>query len=280
LITLPAPDTTVTVTVGSRDHTLSAQRGGYVHVELPIVLTPGWHDAVVSVSGREPVACRVRAVDPAGARGVVSDIDDTIVVTWVPRPLLAAWNTFFLRERARRAVPGMADLLRALAGEDGFVVYLSTGAWNFAAHLERFIAENGFPPGPLLLTDWGPTERGWFRSGAAHKRDMLERLRRDHPSARWMLVGDDGQGDPEIYERFATDHPGAVRAIAIRRLTTAQRVLASRAPTLTATPTTATDLSDAARAAARTEAPWVTGADGHELLAELRAAGVLQALST
>jgi phosphatidate phosphatase APP1 len=222
----------------------------------------------------------VRAVDPAGTRAVVSDIDDTIVVTWVPRPLLAARNTFFLRERARRAVPGMADLLRALAGEDGFVVYLSTGAWNFAPHLERFIAENGFPPGPLLLTDWGPTERGWFRSGAAHKRDMLERLRRDHPSARWMLVGDDGQRDPEIYEQFATDHPDAVRAVAIRRLTTAQRVLASRAPTSGATPMTATDLDDAPPAVTRADAPWVTGADGHELLAELRAAGVLQALST
>mgnify|MGYP006197855923 CR=1 FL=1 len=33
--------------------------------------------------------------------------------------------------------------------------------------VERFMAEHGYPPGPMFLTDWGPTEEGWFRSGAA-----------------------------------------------------------------------------------------------------------------
>jgi phosphatidate phosphatase APP1 len=260
----------VSVTVGQRQHTLTAERGGYVHVELPLVLAPGWHDAAVAVEGREPVVCRVRAVHPTGSHGVCSDIDDTILVTWVPRKLLAAWNTFFLREKARRPVPGMADLLRALAGEDGFMVYLSTGAWNFAPHLERFMAEHGFPPGPLLLTDWGPTADGWFRSGAAHKREMLERLRREHPSVRWTLVGDDGQRDPQIYADFATAHPDAVQAVAIRRLSAAQQILASRAST--ATP--AERDSGPPTPGTRVDQPWVTGSDGHELLAALRAAGV------
>ena len=274
-IALPAPGTTVTVTLGQRPHTLTAERGGYVHVELPMVLAPGWHDATVAVEGREPVACRVRAVDPTGSHGVISDIDDTILVTWVPRPVLAAWNTFFLREKARRAVPGMPDLLRALAGEDGFMVYLSTGAWNVAPHLERFMAEHGFPPGPLLLTDWGPTERGWFRSGAAHKRQMLDRLRREHPSARWTLVGDDGQRDPQIYADFAAAHPEAVRAVVIRRLSAAEQILASGTPP---SATKATD-GDAETPKPRTDTVWVTGADGHELLAALRAAGVLSSLA-
>ena len=270
LIALPAPGTPVTVTVGERQHTLTAERGGYVHAELPMVLVPGWHEAIVAVDGREPVACRVRAVDPRGERGVISDIDDTIVVTWVPRPLLAAWNTFILREKARRPVPGMGELLRALAGEDGFVFYLSTGAWNFAPHLERFMTEHGLPPGPLLLSDWGPTPSGWFRSGATHKRDMLERLRREHPSARWTLVGDDGQHDPQIYADFAAAHPHAVHAVAIRRLSAAQQVLASGT---TSGARTTDPMAPAARAH---PLPWVTGSDGYELLAALRGAGALR----
>ena len=228
LIALPAAGAAVTITIGDRQHTMTAEHGGYVHAELPVVLVPGWHDVIVAVNDREPTACRVRAVDPLGSRGVVSDIDDTILVTSVPRPLLAAWNTFFLREKARRPVPGMADLLRALAGDDDFMVYVSTGAWNFAPHLERFMTEHGLPPGPLLLTDWGPTPSGWFRSGAAHNRDMLERLRREHPSVRWTLVGDDGQRDPEIYASFVDQHPEAVNTVAIRRLSMAQRVLRKR----------------------------------------------------
>jgi phosphatidate phosphatase APP1 len=192
----------------------------------------------------------------------VSDIDDTILVTWLPRPLHAAWNTFFRREHSRRPVPGMSELLRHLAGEDGLMIYLSTGAWNFAGHLERFMAEHGFPPGPLLLTDWGPTDAGWFRSGAAHKRAALEELRRDHPNTRWILVGDDGQRDPQIYAAFAAAHPEAVAAVAIRQLTPTQRVLASGAGAGPREPAAPVDPSLVAPR-------WVTGADGYELASAL-----------
>jgi phosphatidate phosphatase APP1 len=262
LVTVPAVGINVTVMLGGISHVLESDRGGYVHGEVPTALAPGWHDASVSVSGRHPVLTRVRVVDPRTERGVVSDIDDTILVTWVPRPLLAAWNTFFLREHARRPVPGMSELLWRLAGEDGLVIYLSTGAWNFAGHLERFMVEHGFPPGPLLLTDWGPTEGGWFRSGEAHKRETLERLRRDHPNTRWTLVGDAGQRDPEIYAAFAAAHPDAVVAIAIRRLSRTQRALARGAEARPDEP--------AVRVGQVTPAPrWVTGTDGYELASAL-----------
>ena len=45
------------------------------------------------------------------------------------------------------------------------VFYLSTGAWNVAPTLTRFLSRNLYPPGALLLTDWGPTTDRWFRSG-------------------------------------------------------------------------------------------------------------------
>ena len=54
--------------------------------------------------------------------------------------------------------------------------YLSTGAWNVAPAFTRFLSRERYPPGPLLLTDWGPTTDRWFRSGQAHKRATLERL--------------------------------------------------------------------------------------------------------
>jgi phosphatidate phosphatase APP1 len=268
LVALPAAGTEVRLTVGAEVHLLHAERGGYVHAEVPAVLSPGWHDATLEVGGRAPVSCRIRIVDANATHGVVSDIDDTVLVTWLPRPLLAAWNTFFLREHARRPVPGMSELLRTLAGEDGFMVYLSTGAWNFAPHLERFMVEHRFPPGPLFLTDWGPTQDGWFRSGAAHKRETLERLRREHPQTRWILVGDDGQRDPQIYAEFATAHPEAVSAVAIRRLSPTQQVLAAGA----ASPRRGDRVDQAA--AEQVPVAWVTGADGHELSAALAAAGV------
>ena len=230
-----------------------------MHAQIITELEPGWHEAVLDVGAApdlEPVACPVRIVDPNARIGVVCDIDDTVLITSVPRPLLATWNTFVLREHARRPVPGMGAFLHALAGDDGFVVYLSTGAWNFAPHLERFMAEHDLPPGPLFLTDWGPTSSGWFRSGAAHKRATLRQLRAEHPHTKWFLVGDDGQRDPEIYAEFAAAHPTAVAAVAIRHLTPTQQLLAQGVVPSHPEAPSGVDLGSV---------PWITGADGIEL---------------
>ncbi len=77
-----------------------------------------------------------------------------------------------LDEHARRPVAGMAVLYERLhlRHPEAPFIYLSTGAWNVAPTLARFLGRNLYPPGPLLLTDWGPTAEGWFRSGRQHKR--------------------------------------------------------------------------------------------------------------
>ncbi len=137
-----------------------------------------------------------------------------------------------LREEARRPVKGMAELYtRLLASHPGApTVYVSTGAWNAAASLTRFLSRHRFPDGPLLLTAWGPTNTGWFRSGQDHKRECLRRLAEDFPRIRWLLIGDDGQHDPSLYTEFAHARPEHVRAIAIRQLTAGEHVLAHGIP--------------------------------------------------
>ena len=130
------------------------------------------------------------------------------MVTALPRPFLALWNTFVLNERARMATPGMAVLLDRLKVEhpEAPVIYLSTGPWNAAPTLARFIARNLYPSGALLLTDWGLTHDRWFRSGQEHKRRNLELLAQEFPNMRWLLFGDNGQHDEEIYSGFAQKH--------------------------------------------------------------------------
>ena len=134
----------------------------------------------------------VRVVGPATTMGLVSDIDDTVMETMVPRPLLAFRNAFLSRESARRTVPGMSELAAEIVRShpDVFVVYLSTGAWNVAPALQAFLARHGFPRGPMLLTDWGPTEAGFFRSGQGHKRrPAAAALRRAAPSCAGSCWG-------------------------------------------------------------------------------------------
>ncbi len=125
----------------------------------------------------------------------------------------------------------------------------------------RFLTRHLFPSGAILLTDWGPTHDRWFRSGRTHKLDNLRRLATEFPHIRWLLIGDDGQLDDDIYTTFAGEHPENVVGVAIRRLSPAEAVLAGGR--------TAVDDHSAA------EVPWVTGPDGAALLDRLVEVGIL-----
>ncbi|MFK3980820.1 App1 family protein [Micromonospora sp. NPDC050397] len=231
-VTLPVKDAPVLIEAGGGRHEARTDRSGFVDAVIKADLPPGWGTARLTSPGAEPVEAPVRVVDPEARFGILSDIDDTVMVTALPRPLLAAWNTFVLDEHARMAVPGMAVLYERLvtAHPGAPVFYLSTGAWNVAPTLTRFLSRHLYPAGPLLLTQWGPTVDRWFRSGREHKRATLAQLARDFPKVRWLLVGDDGQHDQEIYAEFAGAHPENVAAVAIRRLSPTQSVLAGGLP--------------------------------------------------
>lgn len=260
---IPVGYASVTITVNGRAHPVAADRGGVVDARIETDLPPGWQSVMLSVEGGENVEARVFVVDPKIRFGVVSDVDDTVMVTALPRPFLAAWNSFVLDEHARQPVPGMAVLLDRLvrAHPGSPVIYLSTGAWNVAPTLTRFMERHLFPAGAMLLTDWGPTHDRWFRSGRAHKRTNLRRLAEEFPDIRWLLIGDDGQHDDEIYTRFTTEHPTSVAGVAIRRLSPAQAVLAGGR--------TVVDDHEAG------EVPWVTEDDGAGLATRLEEVGLL-----
>ena len=218
----------VAVEVDGQTHEVIADRGGIIDARIDAQLTPGWHTIKLRSADDNLVESPVRIIESGTTFGVVSDIDDTVMVTALPRPFLAAWNTFVLDEHARAATPGMAVLLERITQETpgAPVLYLSTGAWNVAPALTRFLSRNLYPAGPKLLTDWGPTRDRWFRSGPEHKRSSLKRLAGEFPDIKWLLIGDNGQHDEEIYADFAEHYPQNVRAVAIRQLTMGEAVLA------------------------------------------------------
>ncbi|MEZ0165760.1 App1 family protein [Kineococcus sp. LSe6-4] len=206
---------------GQTTSTVRSGPGGLVDAVLPWSLPPGTHPVRFRVGDRPEVGATVHVADPGAGAGIVCDIDDTALLTGLKHPLSAAWRTLTRAFAQRAPVEGVADLLAAVHGAHGEhapVVYLSNGPWNFAEPLTRFLDRHGFPPGPLLLTDWGPSPEGFFRDGRTHKRRSLQRLRAQFPAVRWVLVGDDGEADPVVYGDFAREHPGAVEAVVLRQV--------------------------------------------------------------
>lgn len=232
-LTTPVMGAQVLITLGDARVAARTDRSGLLDMTVADHgLAPGWHQALLELPGGAVTEAPVLVVADDARFGIVSDIDDTVIKTMLPRPLIAAWNTFVRHQGARSAIPGMARLYRGLlAAHPGApVVYVSTGAWNTVPTLTAFLEANRYPSGPLLMTDWGPTNTGWFRSGQDHKRACLRRLTTELPGIAWVLVGDDGQHDPTIYSEFADQAPTRVRAIAIRRLTATEQMLSHFTP--------------------------------------------------
>lgn len=151
---------------------------------------------------------------------VVSDIDDTIKESNVLDRRELLLNTFV---RPFRAVPGMAQTYLRWAAADPRVAlhYLSGSPMQMQPALEAFLDAEAFPAGTLHLREIDLSDEVFGQSGGtpAHKSAVLEQLIADFPQRRFLLVGDSGEHDPEIYGAVARRHPQAILAIHIRDVT-------------------------------------------------------------
>jgi len=261
---IPVGFATVSITIAGRTHEVIADRGGVVDAVIEAELPVGWQSFTMTVEGQEPVDGTAFIVGDDVEFGVLSDVDDTVMVTALPRPFIAAWNSFVVDEHARIPVPGMAVLIEQLMRQHpgAPMIYLSTGAWNVAPTLTRFMSRHLFPRGAMLLTDWGPAHDRWFRSGREHKLQNLRRLAEEFPHVKWLLIGDDGQHDEAIYTEFMIDHPDSVAGVAIRQLSPTEAILAGGR-------TVSDDHSE-------DSTPWVASSDGAGLREKLTDVGILR----
>lgn len=142
--------------------------------------------------------------------GVISDIDDTIVSTHVASKLRMILTVALSNARTRKPFLGVAAFYRALhAGVNPFF-YVSKSPWNLYAPLVEYLEVQGLPPGPLRLRDFG------FSSTKNHKTEAIEDILTTYPKLKFILIGDSGEEDPEIYSGIVQRFPDRIRAIYIR----------------------------------------------------------------
>lgn len=207
-------------------------RSGHFHAEIDLAAEqvtaasdPGspagrWigYEGMVDDDERETVSRpggRIQLLDAVG-RSVISDIDDTVKETNVAnrRELLA--NTFV---RDFRAVPGMADVYRSWHSSGTAFHYVSASPWQLADCLDAFLADVGLPAGSLHLKLFrlkDSTPLGRLPSRKRSKRRVIERIMDEFSERRFLLVGDSGERDPEVYAAVARRRGDQVAGIAIR----------------------------------------------------------------
>ncbi|HEX8408178.1 MAG TPA: phosphatase domain-containing protein [Thermoanaerobaculia bacterium] len=179
-----------------------------------------WHEVNLHLPDHHTTAVAHVLVPSAGAQfGVISDIDDTIVRTNATS-LLGMTRTIINNAAARLPFEGVADLYRALHVERNPIFYVSSSPWNLYELLHDYMDLNSIPHGPMLLQDWGIDEATLIlASHTEHKLAQVQTLVDFYPELKWVLIGDSGQHDPEIYLRVIQTHPNRILAAFIRDVT-------------------------------------------------------------
>lgn len=182
-----------------------------------------WENASASLpDGRLNTPQPVLQVAPGPGIGVISDIDDTVLQSGITHWKTAAQLTFLHNAWTRKPLEGVAKLYHALqAGADGRgrtpIFYVSSSPWNLYDLLEDFMELNGIPAGPMFLRDLGTDEGKFLKTrGHGHKLERANALIARFPERRWVLLGDSGQADAELYAEAARTHGDRIAAIYIR----------------------------------------------------------------
>jgi phosphatidate phosphatase APP1 len=226
------PQARVRACLGGASCEVIADDEGYFEIDLrPEAALPAgriWHTVELELLESEPgedVLARAEGqvlVPPAGARfGVISDIDDTVVQTNVAQRLKMARDIVLGNAYTRLPFPGVAAFYRALhAGKRGDeqnpLFYVSSSPWNLYDSLSEFFDLHAIPIGPVLfLRDWGWRTRGGHLS---YKLGHIARILELFPALPFILIGDSGQEDPEIYREVVRSYPGRILAIYIRNV--------------------------------------------------------------
>jgi hypothetical protein len=161
---------------------------------------------------------RAQLVGPTGL-SLISDIDDTIKHSQVGDPQAVLTNTFL---RQFTAVPGMPELYRQCAQRGVVFHYVSGSPWQLYLPLAEFLVAAGLPAGSFDLKHFRLKDSSMLsllQSQEAFKVPAIERIMTRFPHRKFVLIGDSGEQDPEIYAQVARQHGAQIAAILIRNVT-------------------------------------------------------------
>lgn len=200
-------------------------------LRLPAAEVDLWQKTDGRGQGRIGYTAALPSLDPRAFAGelllmadaglsVISDIDDTIKITEV-RDRRATLRNTFLREF--RPVPGMAAFYQRLAGSNPVSFhYVSASPWQLYPPLAEFVKAHGFPAGTFHLKEFRWKDERFlslFANPENYKTGVIEPLLKQFPHRRFVLIGDSGERDPEIYAGLARKHPRQIEHIFIRDVT-------------------------------------------------------------
>lgn len=151
---------------------------------------------------------------------VISDIDDTIKHSAISSGAREIFRNVFIRDLADLTIDGVREWYNHMAEMGVKFHYVSNSPWQLYPLISKYFSLAGLPPGSFHLKQYSGMLQGIFEPVAERKKVTLDKIARDFPERNFILVGDSGEADLEVYTDFVIENPGRVVAVFIRDVTT------------------------------------------------------------
>lgn len=227
-------DVAVTVTCQNKQQEVITQADGLFETvfQFEEALPEGWLAVEAKLNAYPNVSCQGEAMIASadGGMAVISDVDDTVLISHSTEAFKAIRLLLFRNARSRMPFAGVGALYKALCKGNGElpnpIFYVSSSEWNLYDLLVDFFNFNNIAKGTFLLHDYRTsianlTGRSHERHN--HKLDKIETLLNTYPHRQFIFIGDSGQRDAEIYGEVVERHPDRIKAVFIRNVSTPLR---------------------------------------------------------
>ncbi|KAI1430976.1 hypothetical protein GGR50DRAFT_682114 [Xylaria sp. CBS 124048] len=223
-MTAPLVDMTITLffynDTQSQSCTVNTDDSGHFVIRAALDFIP----TNVRILANEDLSCTetVRVIESRGV-SLISDIDDTIKRSNIALGAKEIFRNTFVRELKDLTIDGVQAWYKDLHDMGVSIHYVSNSPWQLYPVLATFFKLAGLPTGSLHLKRYTGMLQGIFEPVAERKKGTLEKIMHDFPERKFLLVGDSGEADLEVYTELAVLNPGQIKAIFIRDVTTPER---------------------------------------------------------
>jgi len=176
---------------------------GYKKIALYIEGNSNAHETEVMVIGSEPLV------------GIISDFDDTMIVSNVTNKIKLGYNTVFKNYKQRTVVPTMLERFQKILAQNpkdapSTLFILSGSPQQLFIAVEDFLAFHHFPKHTLILKKAHGDHKDPLTDQFAYKTQKIERLIKLYPNMKWIMFGDSGEKDAEVYKFIQEKYPKSV----------------------------------------------------------------------
>jgi len=187
-------------------------------------LTAGFHSIRVLTNENLAAACRLLVIPQTNTLAIISDFDDTVIVSNVLDKKQLIKNSLTKNYLQRNIVQGMSNAYRDLLKKNNPfpelspVIFVSGSPRQIQISIEQFLDHYHFPTNIVLTKQIGGEQADPLLNQQKYKVDKIEELFKLFSWMQFILVGDDGEKDPESYHLLQQRYPDRIKSIWVRKV--------------------------------------------------------------